>query len=274
MNQFEFLRDINIGQYLPGDSVIHRLDPRAKILIFTLFILALTFTRSLWGLALGLVFVVGGLLLARIPLRFALRGLLGPLPFLLFLAILQLFLTPPSSPGDVLWSWRFLQITGAGVMAAVTLLARFTALILAIGLATSVTSSSELLAGMYALLRPLARIGIPAEDAVMVIQVALRFLPLLAVTAERTAKAQASRGADWSPAKGNLVKQVKRIAPMIVPLFISSLGKAERMALAMDARAYGSHRPRGSMRELKFKMMDAAAVVLALLLSAGVLLAP
>jgi energy-coupling factor transport system permease protein len=217
-----------------------------------------------------LLFVLGGLLLARIPLRFALRGLLGPLPFLLFLAVLQLFLTPPSNPGDVLWSWRFLQITGAGVVAAVTLLVRFTALILAIGLATSVTSSSELLVGMNALLRPLTRIGIPAEDAVMVIQVALRFLPLLAVTAERTAKAQASRGADWSPVKGNLVKQVKRIAPMIVPLFISSLGKAERMALAMDARAYGSHSPRGSMRELKFLWKDAAAVMLALLLSVAV----
>jgi energy-coupling factor transport system permease protein len=163
-----------------------------------------------------------------------------------------------------------LQITGAGVVAAVTLLVRFTALILAIGLATSVTSSSELLVGMNALLRPLTRIGIPAEDAVMVIQVALRFLPLLAVTAERTAKAQASRGADWSPVKGNLVKQVKRIAPMIVPLFISSLGKAERMALAMDARAYGSHSPRGSMRELKFLWKDAAAVMLALLLSVAV----
>ncbi len=104
----------------------------------------------------------------------------------------------------------------------------------------------------------------------MVVQVALRFLPLLAVTAERTAKAQASRGADWSPAKGNLVKQVQRIAPMIVPLFISSLGKAERMALAMDARAYGSHRPRGAMRELKFLWKDAAAVLLALLLSGAV----
>jgi energy-coupling factor transport system permease protein len=170
----------------------------------------------------------------------------------------------------VLWQWRFLQITGAGVMAAVTVLARFTDLILAIGLATSITSSSDLLSGMGALLRPLSAIGIPAEDAVMVVQVALRFLPLLAVTAERTAKAQASRGADWSPAKGNLVKQVKRIAPMIVPLFISSLGKAERIALAMDTRAYGSHSPRGSMRELKFSWKDAAAVLLALLLSGAV----
>ena len=270
MNDFEFLTKINIGQYLPGTSPLHRLDPRAKIVIFTLFILALTFTRSLWGLAFAFVLCLTGLLLARIPLRFALRGLLGPLPFLLFLAVLQLVLTPPANLTDVLWSWRFLQITGAGVMAAVTVLVRFTDLILTIGLATSITSSSDLLAGMGALLRPLTRIGIPAEDAVMVVQVALRFLPLLAVTAERTAKAQASRGADWSPAKGNLVKQVQRIAPMIVPLFISSLGKAERMALAMDARAYGSHSPRGSMRELKFMWKDVAAVLLALLLSGAV----
>jgi energy-coupling factor transport system permease protein len=274
MNDFEFLRSINIGEYLPGESPVHRLDPRAKIVIFTVYILALTFTRSLGGLALGLLFILGGLLLARIPLRFAMRGLLAPLPFLLFLALLQLFLTPPANPGDVLWQWRFLQISGAGVMAATTLLARFTALILAIGLSTSVTSSSDLLAGMNALLRPLGRIGVPAEDAVMTVQVALRFLPLLAVTAERTAKAQASRGADWSPAKGNLVKQVKRIAPMIVPLFISSLGKAERMALAMDARAYGSHRPRGSMRELVFTWKDAAAVIVALLLCAAVFAVP
>ena len=196
MNDFEFLRNINIGQYMPGTSPLHRLDPRAKIVIFTVFILALTFTRSLWGLAFAFGFCLVGLLLARIPLRFALRGLATPLPFLLFLALLQLFLTPAASPADVLWQWRFLQITGSGVMAAVTVLVRFTDLILAIGLATSITSSSDLLSGMSALLRPLSAIGIPAEDAVMVVQVALRFLPLLAVTAERTAKAQASRGAD------------------------------------------------------------------------------
>jgi energy-coupling factor transport system permease protein len=270
VTDFEFLRNINIGQYLPGNSLLHHLDPRAKIMIFTVFILVLTFTRSLQGLVLGLVIILAGLLLARIPLRFALRGLLGPLPFLLFLAVLQLFLTPAANPADVLWHWRFLQITGAGVMASVMLLVRFTALILTIGLATSVTSSSDLLVGMNALLRPLTRIGVPAEDAVMMVQVALRFLPLLAVTAERTAKAQASRGADWSPVKGNLAAQVRRIAPLIVPLFISSLNKAERMALAMDARAYGSHQPRGSMRELMFTWKDAAAIILALLLSAAV----
>jgi energy-coupling factor transport system permease protein len=151
-----------------------------------------------------------------------------------------------------LWS---LVISTNDLAAGISLILRFSTYITVIGLATSTLSASEITRGSEAMLRPLAVLRFPVHDFVMVVQVTLRFFPLLAQTAERIAKAQASRGADWR-VTGNLLNRARQIIPMIIPLFVTSLRRAEHMALAMDARGYGSQPTRTSMVELHFRLRD------------------
>ncbi len=257
MNNFEFLRMVNIGQYLPLDSFLHRLDPRARILSFTAVLLAVTFTLHVPGLLLALLVVLLGLILGRIPLRFALRGLLPPLPFLLILAVLQVFLTGHPAGAVPVFAAGFIYIYAAGLTAAGVLLLRFAALILLLSLFSFTLSSSEMIHGLESLFSPLARLGIPTQDLIMVVQVTLRFIPFLAQAAERIAKAQASRGAEWGTRKGNLFQRVRQVIPLILPLFLTSLRRAETMALAMDARGYGSSKNRTSMFVMHFTWKDA-----------------
>jgi energy-coupling factor transport system permease protein len=271
MNQFEFLRSIPFGQYLPVDSVLHRLDPRAKIIAYSLLVLALTFSLHIEGVLLGVMLVLQALWLGRIPLRYALRGLAAPLPFLLIIALLQVVWNNSPAGGAVLLAAGPIKITGADLMLGAVLLLRFTALILAIGLATDTLSTSEMISGLNKLFSPLSRVGIQAQDLVMMVQVTLRFLPLLAQSAERIAKAQAARGADWDRRKGNLLASMRRVIPLIVPLFLASLHRAEAMALAMDARAYGSAAPRSSLVDLHYKKVDFLFTAVGVLAAVGIL---
>ncbi len=262
MSEFEFLRDLPIGQYVPGDSILHRLDPRTRILAATALILALTFTPRTAGLLVGLAVGLAGWALARMYPGPALKGWRAALPFLLILALLQILFQARPEEGRVLYRGGWLVISAGDVWAGINLILRFSAYIFLLGLFSSVISASQITRGSEALLRPLARVGFPVHDFVMVVQVTLRFFPLLAQTAERIAKAQASRGADWN-ARGNVFRRAQRMAPMIVPLFVTSLRRAENLALAMDARAYGSGPARTSMVELKFGWVDYAAFIVA-----------
>ncbi len=268
--QFEFLRSIPVGQYLPLDSFLHRVDPRARIVSYLLLLGAITVAPRLEGILLGLVLILAGMRLGRIPLRYALRSTLTPLPVLLILALLQVFFNTHSSPSPLLLAIGSLHITLADLEAGARLLVRFFALILGLGLASFTLSTSEMTQGLNVLLAPLARLKLPVQDFVMMVQVTLRFLPLLAQTAERIAKAQASRGADWD-AKGNLLARVRQVIPVIVPLFLASLHRAENMALAMDARAYGSAEVRSSLVELHFKPTDGLALAVCAAISLAVL---
>lgn len=272
MHNFEFLRMVNIGQYLPLQSILHRLDARARIIIYFIIIAAATFTTSALGLAVALAIILLGLGLGRIPLRFALRGLLPPLPFLLLLAVLQIFLAPHPEGAVPLLDTGLLDIYLAGLISAGMLLLRFTVLILGLGLASYTLSTSELIHGMESLLSPLARLGIPTHNLVMVMQVTIRFIPFLAQTAERIAKAQASRGAEWGTGSRNLFARVRQFIPLILPLFLTSLNRAETMALAMDARGYDTITRRTSMVVMRFTWKDGIAVLLGLLAGAAILL--
>ena len=256
MSQFEFLPLVTIGQYFATGSPLHRMDARAKLAVFTGLILALTFTPSIIGLVLGIFILLIGIVIAKVPLHYALKGLLAPLPFLIFIALLQIFFFSSQLKTIVYFDWGPIHITLAGLWAALQLMLRFTALILCLSLMSFCLSTSELITGLDHLLSPLNKIGIKTMDFVMVIQVAMRFLPLLAQSAERIAKAQASRGAEWGVKSGGLAAQVKRVIPLIVPLFITSLRRAETLALAMDARAYGVKDKRTSLYEHKFLWKD------------------
>ena len=262
MNQFEFLPLVTIGQYFPTGSVLHRLDARAKLVVFTGLIIAATFTPSLLGLLVALIAVWVGITLAKVSAKTALKGLLVPLPFLLIIALLQLLFLSSQINTVIYWSWGPIHITQAGIWATVIMLLRFVVLILVISLSSFCITTSEMITGLDHLLSPLKRIGIQTMDLVMAVQVALRFLPLLALSAERIAKAQASRGAEWGTKKGGLVAQVRRIIPLIIPLMLTSLRRSEMMALAMDARAYGLKKERTSIYELIYRRSDTVFILI------------
>ncbi len=260
MHNFEFLRMVNIGQYLPLDSFLHRLDARARIVVYLMILMAATFTARPLGLFFALLVVLILLRVGRIPFSFAFRGLLPPLPFLLILALLQVFVS--IRPPDVrpLMEFGVLKIYASGLLSAGMLLLRFCVLILALSLSSFTLSTSEMIHGLQSLLAPFARLGLPVHDLVMVFQITIRFIPFLAMAAERIAKAQASRGAEWGVRKGNFFQRVRQVIPLIVPLFLTSLRRAEIMALAMDARGYGSTGRRTSMYTMQFTWKDGIAV--------------
>lgn len=267
MSEFEYLRYVQVGLYLPTGSWIHRLDPRARMLGVLALLAGITLATHLEGLLLGLGIILVLLVSARIPLRYALRSLIPPLPFLLILVVLQFFFPPYGASGEVLFQVGFVRITLGGITAGLALLVRFAGLILGISLASYTLSTSELIRGLETLLAPLTRIGLPIQDFVMMVQVMLRFLPFLAQAAERIAKAQASRGANWGTRSGSPLNRVRQAFPLLVPLFLNGLRRAEALALAMESRGYSNRAHHTSMLELHFRFRDALAILGALALA-------
>jgi energy-coupling factor transport system permease protein len=271
MSNFEFQRFITIGQYVPTGSPIHELDARARLLSAGLLLIAITAAPHLEGLALSILVVAGLVCLARIPLAYVWKGLLTPLPFILFLVLLQMLLNSgaEATPWVVLGP---LRISEAGVIDGAKILLRFPALILTITLLSACTGTTEAVHGLDTLLRPLSKLGIPVQDFVLMVQVALHFLPLLAREAERIAKSQASRGAEWGTGRPGLLRRARQALPILVPLFLVSLERAENLALAMEARGYRGQAGRTSLITLHFGHWDALALLIAALLSAAILI--
>lgn len=273
MNEFDFLSRIPLGQYVPTNSVIHKLDPRTKIVSLILLVIVISFTKSIIGVSIGLAFAILLTILSKVNLKFALKSVWASFPFLLLFAVIQVFFFSSVKDPQILFSWWKLRISVTGLIAGGILLMRFAALILLLTLASFSISTSELTNGAQRLLNPLNYLKIKTMDLVMVLQITLRFVPLLAQTAERIAKAQASRGADWGRKSKGLVNKVKQIIPLVVPLFTISLRRAENLALAMDARAYGYLEQRTSMIETKFTWRDGLAILIGGLISFAVLFA-
>ncbi len=271
MSQFEYLRHVSIGQYLPLDSPIHRLDPRAKIIGFSFLILAVSISNNLYSLILALL--VSTLLIAasRIPFSFAIRGLLPPLPFLVFIATLQLVITPHAEASAAVFGvWR-ITIYSEGILAALRLLLRFASLLLILTTLTSSLSTIEMINGLNLLLKPLQQMGVPTENAALLVQLTLRFIPFLALNAEKIAKSQASRGAKWDTANGNLISRVQQIVPLVIPLFTNSLRQAENLSTAMLARGFAGSTARTSMHIYRFTLKDGVFLMFLLITAAGIL---
>jgi len=271
MNDFEFLRFVTIGQYLPTGSIIHRLDPRARLLAGLLLLIAVTAAPRGMGLGVALVALFVLLVVARIPIGYALKGLAPPLPFLAFLAALQV-LFGPREAARLLVVWGPVYISPMSLLNGTLLVVRFAALILTISLTSFCISTTEIVRGLEALLAPFTKIGLPTHDFVLMIQVTLRFLPLLAQEAERIAKSQASRGAEWGTGRGGLLRRTRQAFPLLVPLFLTSLQRAENLALAMEARGYQGGKGRTSMVVLHFRWADAVALSLVVALSTMIVL--
>lgn len=276
MSEFSAFRHITIGQYLPYGSLVHRLDPRAKILMFLLLVAAVvvadSYTASLTLLA-TLVFIVH---LSRVPVRFALQGLRPALPWIALFATLQLlFYKGQYGPGacSEIWSWGFIAVTTCSISLVTLMIPRLLELMLLTSLLTLTTSTAELTHGLDRLLSPLKRLRFPAHELALVFTIALRFAPTLAEELERIMKAQASRGADFGE-QGRLrfVRRTRNLLPLMVPLFLNALRRAEDLSLAMEARGYTGGRGRTSFIQLQSVPRDYLALALATCFCAFILL--
>lgn len=254
------LRDLTIGQYVPGSSVIHRLDARTKILAAFAFIVLIFFINTYLGyvwLALGLAIVVA---VSGIPARYILKGIKPLWLILLITVVINLFF---SKEGNPILSAAGVIITDAGLRLAVFMAARLVLLITGTSLLTLTTSPISLTDGMESLMAPLKAIRFPSHELAMMMTIALRFIPTLLEETERIMKAQKARGADFE--SGKLMQRAKALVPLLVPLFVSAFRRADELALAMEARCYRGGEGRTRMKQLRFARRDALAGLLLLL---------
>ncbi|HKV43271.1 MAG TPA: energy-coupling factor transporter transmembrane component T [bacterium] len=264
----ELFRGLVLGQYVPVDSIVHRLDPRTKILA-TLALLGVIFAIRGFG---GLVALTAALavvtLLGRVPLGYVLRGVRPLLWLLAFAFVLQVFFGEQG--GHPVVRWGPVVVTRENLVQAAFYGWRLLLLVFSTTLMTLTTSPVEFTDGLERLLRPFQRIGVPAHDLAMMMTIALRFIPTLLEEAEKIMKAQMARGAEFT--RGSLPRRIRALIPLLVPLFVSAFRRADALALAMEARCYrgGEHRTR--MRELRLQTRDYLAFVLVAVAGALILL--
>ena len=261
------LRDITIGQYFPGNSVVHRMDPRFKIVMTLLFIVMLFSGEHLYSLGYGLVYCLIALLLSRIPVKMIWKSVRPLLPILLITAALDMFFL---DDGTVYFHWHFLKITSDGVNTAVLMVVRIIVLLVGSSLLTYTTSPIALTDAIERLLAPLKRLHVPVHAFAMMMTIALRFIPTLLEETDRIMKAQSSRGADF--VNGNLWQRAKNMIPLLVPLFISAFRRADDLATAMEARCYRGGEGRTKMHQLSYTWRDRNAFI-AIALVTGALIA-
>lgn len=276
MQNFELLRNVTIGQYIPTGSVIHRLDPRAKMLTAVFLILAISFNMSILANALFLLVVVAIARLSRIEIRYLLRGFLLGLPVLIFIFATQfLFLGGVEPAGHIFFQWGWFRITQYSLHLMSISAFRITSFIFLTSLITMTATTTELTHGVESLLRPFRRWGVPSHELALILMITLRFVPTLAEELERIMKAQASRGADlgnrrfWNP-----VKAAQSYLPLIVPLFIGAFHRAEDLVLAMEARCYVGGAGRTNYIELHSRTLDWVVVGAAFLFMLLLMFAP
>jgi energy-coupling factor transport system permease protein len=249
------LKDITIGQYFPGDTIIHRLDPRVKIIIISLFIASLFFINTF----IPYIFIVGFILLvvkiSGVPLKFILKGI-KPLLFIILITFsINIFMTK----GEVLYELGPLTITKEGIYLATFMALRLIFLITGTSLLTLTTSPIALTDGIEKLLSPFKRIGLPAHELAMMMTIALRFIPTLLEETDKIMKAQMARGADFE--SGNILSRAKNLVPLLVPLFINAFRRADELATAMEARCYRGGDNRTRLNELKLKNLDIVSLI-------------
>ncbi|HAN44590.1 MAG TPA: transporter, partial [Ruminococcaceae bacterium] len=222
------LKDITIGQYFPGHSVIHKIDPRMKIILTLVFVIMLFIAKNATGLIIGTVFILVSYLLSRVPLKMIFRSLKPVMPIVLFTALLNMFFVE----GRVLYKIWIIKITYEGIMLAVLMSFRIVLLIAGTSLLTYTTSPITLTDGIERLLSPLKKINMPVHELAMMMTIALRFIPTLIEETDKIMSAQKARGADLET--GGLIQRSKALIPILIPLFVSAFRRADELALAME----------------------------------------
>ena len=259
------LKDITLGQFFPGNSVIHRLDPRTKLLALIAYIVALFVAKSWVSYGLMLAFLVTVIVVSKIPVKSIVRGMKPLVLILVFTGILNLFFTDGET---VLVSFWVVTITLEGLLRAIFMMARILMLITGTFLLTFTTSPIALTDGLEALMAPLKVIKVPVHELSMMMCIALRFIPTLIEETDKIMCAQKARGADFE--SGSILQRAKALVPILVPLFISAFRRADELATAMECRCYQGGDGRTKMKILRFKRWDISAFGVCILLIAAV----
>ena len=245
------LKDITLGQYFPGQSVIHRLDPRTKLTMLVVYIVALFLAEGWASYGLVFVFLAVVIRLSTIPLKSILRGMKPLVMILIFTGVLNLFFT---QDGEVLAKFWVLTVTSGGLSRALMMMARILMLISGTFLLTYTTSPIALTDGLEALMNPLKKVGVPVHELSMMMCIALRFIPTLIEETDKIMSAQKARGADFE--SGSLTDRAKALIPILVPLFISAFRRADELATAMECRCYQGGEGRTKMKQLHYHRED------------------
>lgn len=259
------IRDITLGQYYPAESVIHRIDPRLKIIMTLAYIITLFFVRDFVAYAFIIICLGTVIKISKVPLMYILRGMKPVFIILIFTFTLNMFMTD----GTVIVKFGFLKITEEGLYNAVFMAFRLVLLIIGSFLLTFTTKPVKLTDGIESILNPLRKIGVPAHELAMMMTIALRFIPTLLEETDKIMKAQQARGADFET--GNMLKRAKNLIPILIPLFIGAFRIAQDLALAMEARCYRGGEGRTKLHELELRKRDWIGVVIMLIFVMAVL---
>lgn len=258
------LKDITLGQYFPGTTLAHRLDPRTKLLVTLCYIVAVFSSHSVWGYGTVILTLIVSARIARVGAKALFRGLRPVLFIIAFTAVLNLFYVP----GEVIWTFWVLKVTREGVRTAVAMVARITLLITGTFLLTYTTSPIQLTDGLETLLNPLKKLRVPVHELAMMMSIALRFIPTLIEETDKILSAQKARGADFE--SGGLVRRAKALVPLLVPLFVSAFRRADELATAMECRCYHGGEGRTKLHVLRFAARDYAVLAFYLALAVGI----
>ena len=262
------MKDITLGQYFPGNTVIHRMDPRTKLLFTILYIVALFLAKSL--LTYGIMFAVLAIcvLLSRIKLKVLLRSMRAVIVIVIITGLLNLFYTPGGTGEAPLVSFWVFKIYPAGVWSASFMILRIILLICCTFLLTYTTSPILITDGLESLLGPLKKLKLPIHELAMMMSIALRFIPTLIEETDKIMSAQKARGANFDT--GNLIQKAKALVPLLVPLFVSAFRRADELAVAMESRCYHGGEGRTKLRQLRYAGRDYVALFFALALCVGI----
>lgn len=253
------MRDVTFGQYYPTESVIHRLDPRAKMIFTILYIVGIFFIVSFTAYVATFIFLFSVCLISKVPLKTLLKSVKGMLFILIFTSLINLLFY---DEGTVLWSWWKLKITSGGITFSIKMFLRLSLLIMGTSLLTFTTKPMELSDGIESLLQPLKYLKVPVHDIALIMSIALRLIPNLLEETDKITMAQKARGADFD--SGGLIKKVKAMIPVLIPLFVGAFRKADELADALDSRCYKASTKRTKLKQLKFSYLDAIGAIVIL----------
>lgn len=244
------IKDITIGQYYPGNSVIHKADPRVKIILTFIFMIVIFILNNYMSFSMMTLFTILVIIASDVPIKYTLKGLKPIMIIVIFAALINIFTTT----GTPIFEYGIIHITNEGIKLAAKMAMRLILLVTFASLLTLTTTPILLTDGIEKLMEPMKRIGIPAHEIAMMMTIALRFIPTLLEETDKIMKAQAARGAEFDT--GNIVQRAKSFIPVLVPLFISAFRRADELAMAMEARCYRGSEGRTRMKQLKLSWVD------------------
>ena len=260
------LRDITIGQHFPGDSLVHRCDPRLKLVATIAYVVALYGCGNAVGVALSILLLGALYRIAKVPLRLILKSLKPIVPIIVFTSVINILFYPGQTPLAQVWLFT---IYPEGITFAVLMAVRILALIAGTSLLTYTTSPTVLTDAIESLLRPLARLHVPVHEFAIIMTIALRFIPLLVDETEKIMNAQKARGAQLDT--GRLSERLKAMVPILIPLFISAFRRADELAMAMECRCYRGGDGRTRLKVLKFGKTDFLCLAFCIVVFGGIL---